>query len=139
MQQMIVISGPTASGKTALSVEIAKQFNTVIISADSRQCYREMTIGTAKPSPQEMDGINHYFIDSHPISSPVSAAQFESEAMALIEGKLASHQKLILVGGSGMVSLNTKHWNLLKMIYLISQLSFWLVVQECSLMRFVLA
>ncbi|WP_341901520.1 tRNA (adenosine(37)-N6)-dimethylallyltransferase MiaA [Fluviicola taffensis] len=102
MQQLIVIEGPTASGKTALSVALAKALNTVVLSADSRQFYKELSIGTAKPGTGEMEGIAHYFIDSHPISSPVSAAQFGSEALDLIEGELASHQKLILVGGSGL-------------------------------------
>nr|WP_294859892.1 tRNA (adenosine(37)-N6)-dimethylallyltransferase MiaA [uncultured Fluviicola sp.] len=102
MQQLIVIEGPTASGKTALSVALAKALNTVVLSADSRQFYQELSIGTAKPHIEELEGVPHYFIDSHPVSSPVSAAQFESEAMGLIEGELASHQNLILVGGSGM-------------------------------------
>lgn len=102
MQQLIVIEGPTASGKTALAVALAKALNTVILSADSRQFYKELSIGTAKPSQEEMEGIPHYFIDSHPISTPVSAAQFETEALNLIQEKLAHHSKLILVGGSGM-------------------------------------
>lgn len=102
MQQLIVIEGPTASGKTSLAVALAKALNTVVLSADSRQFYQELSIGTAKPSQEEMDGVPHYFIDSHPISSPVSAAQFEAEALNLIEGELASHQKIILVGGSGL-------------------------------------
>lgn len=102
MQQLIVIEGPTASGKTALAVALAKTLNTVVLSADSRQFYQELSIGTAKPSREEMDGVPHYFIDSHPISSPVSAAQFEAEALNLMEGELASHQKVILVGGSGL-------------------------------------
>ncbi len=74
MQQLIVIEGPTASGKTALSVALAKALNTVVLSADSRQFYKELSIGTAKPGTEEMEGIAHYFIDSHPIASPVSAA-----------------------------------------------------------------
>lgn len=102
MQQLIVIEGPTASGKTALSVALAKALNTVVLSADSRQFYRELSIGTAKPSTEEMEGIPHYFIDSHSISTPVSAAQFESEAMELIRGELAHYPQLILAGGSGM-------------------------------------
>lgn len=102
MQQLIVIEGPTASGKTSLAVSLAKAFNTVVLSADSRQFYKELSIGTAKPSREEMEGILHYFIDSHSISTPVSAAQFESEALNLIQGELADYSKLILVGGSGM-------------------------------------
>lgn len=102
MQQLIVIEGPTASGKTALSVALAKALNTVVLSADSRQFYRELSIGTAKPSKEEMEGIPHYFIDSHPISTPVSAARYEAEAMELIRGELAHYPQLILAGGSGM-------------------------------------
>ncbi len=102
MQQLIVIEGPTASGKTSLAVALAKALNTVILSADSRQFYKELSIGTAKPNLEEMEGIPHYFIDSHTISTPVSASQFEQEAMELIQGELAHHAKLILVGGSGM-------------------------------------
>lgn len=102
MQQLIVIEGPTASGKTSLAVALAKSLNTVVLSADSRQFYKELSIGTAKPRPEEMEGIPHYFIDSHPVSTPVSAARFESEAMELIRGELASCGQLILVGGSGM-------------------------------------
>lgn len=102
MQQLIVIEGPTASGKTSLAVTLAKKLNTVVLSADSRQFYKELSIGTAKPTLDEMEGIPHYFIDSHNISTPVSASQFESEAMELIQGELAHYEKLILVGGSGM-------------------------------------
>lgn len=102
MQQLIVIEGPTASGKTSLAVALAKAWDTVVLSADSRQFYKELAIGTAKPTMEEMQGIPHYFIDSHPISTPVSAAQYEAEAMELIQGKLAHYPKLILVGGSGM-------------------------------------
>lgn len=102
MQQLIVIEGPTASGKTSLAVTLAKKLNTVVLSADSRQFYKELSIGTAKPTLEEMEGIPHYFIDSHSISTPVSASQFESEAMELIQGELAHYEKLILVGGSGM-------------------------------------
>lgn len=102
MQQLIVIEGPTASGKTSLAVTLAKKLNTVVLSADSRQFYKELSIGTAKPTPNEMEGVPHYFIDSHPVSTPVSAAQFEAEAMELIQGELAHYEKLVLVGGSGM-------------------------------------
>lgn len=102
MQQLIVIEGPTASGKTALAVALAKALNTVVLSADSRQFYKELSIGTAKPGQEEMQGIPHYFIDSHLISEPVTAAQFEAEAMSLIQNKLAYFPQLILVGGSGL-------------------------------------
>ncbi len=102
MQQLIVIEGPTASGKTALAVQLAKQFNTVVISADSRQFYKELSIGTAKPTPDEMGGVPHYFIDSHSITDQLTAGRFETEALALIEQELNNYPKIILVGGSGM-------------------------------------
>lgn len=102
MQQLIVIEGPTASGKTALAVALAKALNTVVLSADSRQFYKELSIGTAKPHLDELEGIPHYFIDSHSIADQVSASRYEAEAMELIEGELAHHSKLILAGGSGM-------------------------------------
>jgi tRNA dimethylallyltransferase len=102
MQQLIVIEGPTASGKTALAVALAKQLNTVVLSADSRQFYQEVAIGTAKPSKAEMEGIPHYFIDSHSLNQPLTAGQFETEALKLITTELKEYKQLILVGGSGM-------------------------------------
>ncbi len=102
MQEIIVIQGPTASGKTALAVDLAQHFKTVVISADSRQFYKEMSIGTAKPTQEEMQGIPHYFIDSHSIHNPVTAGSFEQEAISLLENELAHYEKIILVGGSGM-------------------------------------
>lgn len=102
MQKLIVIEGPTASGKTALAVQLAKKLNTVVLSADSRQFYLELAIGTAKPTPDEMEGVPHYFIDSHSIKEPVTAAVFAEEALKLIENELHSYPFLVLVGGSGM-------------------------------------
>ena len=77
MRRLIVIQGPTASGKTKLAVQLAKKIGTVILSADSRQFYREIQIGTAKPTIEEQEHVKHYFIDSHTIHSPVTSAQFE--------------------------------------------------------------
>lgn len=102
MQQLIVIEGPTASGKTALGVALAKQLNSVVLSADSRQFYKEIAIGTAKPTSDEMQGIDHYFIDSHSITKPFTASKFEKAALELVTTKLAHLPKIILVGGSGM-------------------------------------
>ncbi|MES2588712.1 MAG: tRNA (adenosine(37)-N6)-dimethylallyltransferase MiaA [Bacteroidota bacterium] len=96
------MQGPTASGKTALGIALAKHFKTVILSADSRQFYKEMSIGTAKPSLEEQDEIKHYFIDSHSIENPVSAADFEREALEVLENEFQRHENIILVGGSGM-------------------------------------
>ena len=83
-------------------MQLAKHFNTVVLSADSRQFYKETSIGTAKPTPEEMDGVPHYFIDSHSIFDPVTAGTFEQEAVQLLQGELFTYQKVILVGGSGM-------------------------------------
>lgn len=101
-QQLLVIEGPTASGKTALSVALAQQLQTVVLSADSRQFYKELAIGTAKPTVEEMQGIPHYFIDSHSVTEPVTAAQFEQEAMDLLQTTLKDHPFVIVAGGSGM-------------------------------------
>jgi tRNA dimethylallyltransferase len=102
MQQLIVIEGATASGKTGLGVELAKALNTVVLSADSRQFYRELAIGTAKPTAEEMQGIPHYFVDSHSIHDPVTSARFEQEAMALLQTELKDREHIVVVGGSGM-------------------------------------
>jgi tRNA dimethylallyltransferase len=101
-KKLIVIQGPTASGKTALAIALAKKMKTVILSADSRQFYKEMSIGTAKPSKEEQAGIKHYFIDSHSVLNPVSAADFEKEALSVLENEFQKHNFIILVGGSGM-------------------------------------
>lgn len=102
IKQLIVISGPTASGKTALSVALAQHFESCVLSADSRQFYKEISIGTAKPSLEEMQGISHYFIDSHQLQEEVSAAQFEQEALQTLAELFQQHDTIILTGGSGM-------------------------------------
>lgn len=102
MKKIIVIAGPTASGKTSLAVALAKQLNCPIISADSRQFYKELAIGTAKPTPQEMDGVPHYFVDSHSIENPLSAGQFEKQGLEKVEELFKINAHIIVVGGSGM-------------------------------------
>ncbi|MCB0401943.1 MAG: tRNA (adenosine(37)-N6)-dimethylallyltransferase MiaA [Flavobacteriales bacterium] len=99
---LVVITGPTAVGKTALCVELAKHFNTEIISADSRQFYRELSIGTAKPSPEEMQGVPHHFIDHLSISDTYTVNDFEQEAIRLIQRRFEDQNILILTGGSGL-------------------------------------
>jgi len=101
-KKLIVIAGPTACGKTLLSVALAKQLNTIIISADSRQFYKEISIGTAKPTFEEMNGVKHYFINSHSIHSPLSVAQYVHQALPIIHQEFESQEHLILTGGSGM-------------------------------------
>lgn len=102
MKKLIVIAGPTASGKTSLSVALAKQLNAPIISADSRQFYKELSIGTAKPKSEEMENVPHYFIDSHSVEHPLSAGQFEKEALETVEHLFKTNKNIIIVGGSGM-------------------------------------
>lgn len=85
-----------------MAIALAKKINSVILSADSRQFYREISIGTAKPSLQEQAGIQHYFIDSHSIHQPLTSAQFEKEALSILEEEFQRHETIILVGGSGL-------------------------------------
>jgi tRNA dimethylallyltransferase len=102
VQRLIVIQGPTASGKTKLAIQLAKSLNTVVVSADSRQFYKEIQIGTAKPTIEEQEDIKHYFIDSHTIHSPVTSAQFEKEGIELLDLLFKEYPNVVLVGGSGM-------------------------------------
>lgn len=99
---LISIVGPTAIGKTALAIQLAKQFNTHIISADSRQFYKEISIGTAKPSDEDLKEAPHHFIGNKSISETYSAGDFEREALMKIEELFKHHQVLIMVGGSGL-------------------------------------
>jgi tRNA dimethylallyltransferase len=101
-KNLIVIVGPTAVGKTKLSIQLAQHFNTEVLSADSRQFYKEMSIGTAKPDLNEMEGIKHHFIDSHSIHDYFSIGDYEREANILIEDLFKTHNCIILTGGSGM-------------------------------------
>lgn len=102
MPDLIVIAGPTASGKTSLAVALAEKLKCPVFSADSRQFYKEMSIGTAKPYPEEQKGVPHYFIDSHSIEKPLSSGKFEKEALSVLENIYDEHDTAILVGGSGM-------------------------------------
>jgi tRNA dimethylallyltransferase len=102
MKTLIVIAGPTAVGKTALCVRLAQTLQTDIISFDSRQCYRELAIGTAKPSQEEQDGVKHHFIDSHSIHDYFSPGDFERDAMVVLENLFLTHDVVIATGGSGL-------------------------------------
>ncbi len=99
---LLIIAGPTAVGKTDLCVELAQKFKTEIISADSRQFYRELNIGTAKPSVEEMKGIPHHFINSHSISEYFSVGDFERECLKKLDQIFEKEEVAILTGGSGM-------------------------------------
>lgn len=99
---LIVIAGPTASGKTAVGIELARKLGTEIISADSRQFYREMAIGTAKPTPAELAQAPHHFINSHNVSDTFTVGDFEQQGIALLNDLFKQHQTAIMVGGSGL-------------------------------------
>jgi tRNA dimethylallyltransferase len=101
-KRLIVLVGPTAVGKTTVAIEIAHHFNSEIISADSRQIYRELVIGTAKPTDQELQAGPHHFINSHSIHDDYDAAQYGEEALALIHKLFELHNYLVVCGGSGL-------------------------------------
>lgn len=100
--KVVVICGPTASGKTALSIELAKRIGGEIVSCDSMQIYQDMTIGTAKPTVEEMDGIKHYLIDFVPPNRRYSVADFKKDAKQAIQEILARGKVPIIVGGTGL-------------------------------------
>jgi tRNA dimethylallyltransferase len=101
-KRVIIIAGPTAVGKTSVAIQLAKHFNTGIISADSRQCFREMNIGVARPSMEELKEVPHHFIATHSIQEEVTAATFESYALRVAEELFAKHDTVIMVGGTGL-------------------------------------
>lgn len=97
---LVIISGPTAVGKTALSVEIAKSYQAPIISADSRQIYQEMPIGTAQPAQETLETVPHHFISSHSIHDAFTAGDFERESLAILEEHYKNHNIAFVVGGT---------------------------------------
>ena len=99
---LIIIAGPTAVGKTDLCVKIAKLLDTEVVSADSRQFYRELAIGTAKPTIEEMAGVKHHFINSHSIQDYYSVGDFERDCLVVLEEIFQKKDVAILTGGSGM-------------------------------------
>jgi tRNA dimethylallyltransferase len=101
-KSVIIIAGPTAVGKTSLAIEVAKYFNTAIISADSRQCYRELVIGVAKPGAEDLHQVKHYFINSHSIHEETNAAVFEQYALQAVSEILSVNNVAIMVGGTGL-------------------------------------
>lgn len=102
MKTVIIIAGPTASGKTALAIKLAQLFGTSVISADSRQCYREISIGTAKPTPEELSAVPHYFIDSHSIREEVNAGIYEQLALQYATEIFQKNKVAIMCGGTGL-------------------------------------
>ncbi len=101
-KRLIVVVGPTAVGKTTMGIALAKHFKTEIISADSRQFYREMSIGTAKPDVNELTEVRHHFIDSHTIEEEYSAGDFERDVLSLLDMLFEKQDVVVMVGGSGL-------------------------------------
>ncbi len=99
---LIIIAGPTAVGKTALSIELAKKYNCPILSFDSRQFYKEMSIGTAKPTDDELAQAQHYFINSHSINQNYTSGKFEIEALKKLDEIYKTNNICVAVGGSGL-------------------------------------
>jgi len=102
LKSIIIVAGPTAAGKTAKAIEVARHFNTAVISADSRQCYREISIGTAKPSPQELQTVPHYFINSHSIQEEVNAGLYEQLALNYAAEIWKENDVAVMCGGTGL-------------------------------------
>ncbi|MDB4297326.1 tRNA (adenosine(37)-N6)-dimethylallyltransferase MiaA [Flavobacteriaceae bacterium] len=102
MKTLITIIGPTAIGKTALSIKLAQHFNTEIISCDSRQFFKEMTIGTAVPETDELSAAPHHFIQNKSIIQDYSVGHFEKEALAKLDVLFEKHDTVVMVGGSGL-------------------------------------
>ena len=102
MKKLMIILGPTAVGKTDYSIETALRYGSPVISCDSRQIYKEMTIGTAVPSAEQLAAVQHYFIHSHTVTQLYTAGKYELEALELINRLFAEgHETLVMAGGSG--------------------------------------
>ncbi|WP_443944010.1 tRNA (adenosine(37)-N6)-dimethylallyltransferase MiaA [Pedobacter sp. AW1-32] len=99
---LISVVGPTAIGKTALAIQLAKEFQTEIISSDSRQFFKEMAIGTAKPDESELAAAKHHFINSHSVTQLFSTGDFEVEALKTLDQIFLDHDVAVMVGGSGL-------------------------------------
>lgn len=101
-RKLIILTGPTGVGKSAYALDLAREWDTPIISADSRQVYRGMTIGTDAPTPEVLKEVPHYFVASHEVTSPFNAYDFATEALALVDRILEERSRALVVGGSMM-------------------------------------
>ena len=99
---LVVLAGPTAVGKTSCGIEVASHFGTEIISADSRQIYRETTIGTAVPSPEELARVRHHFIQTISVKESYNASLYEYQVLEVLEQLFEEHKLVLMVGGSGL-------------------------------------
>jgi tRNA dimethylallyltransferase len=99
---VIIIAGPTAVGKTSFAIALAQHFQTEIISADSRQCYKEMKIGVARPSDEELAAVKHYFIASDSVTEDLNAGSFEKYALEAADEIFKKNKVAIMVGGTGL-------------------------------------
>ncbi len=99
---LIVLVGPTGIGKTELSLKIAKQLNTIIVSSDSRQIFRELKIGTAAPTPGQLSSVPHFMVGTHSIHDYYNAYQFEQDVLFLLKKKFTEHNPILMAGGSMM-------------------------------------
>src|SRR5947207_2145705 len=102
MKTAIIIVGPTAVGKTSVAIKLAEHFQTEIISADSRQCFKELSIGVARPTGKELKVVKHHFIASHSIHENVSAGMFARYALEKTKELFQRHDVVILTGGTGL-------------------------------------
>jgi tRNA dimethylallyltransferase len=102
LKTVIIVTGPTASGKTSVGIQLAHHYNTEIISADSRQCFKELNIGVARPSPEELQQVPHHFIASHSIHEEVTAITFEQYALQKVQQLFEKHDMVVMVGGTGL-------------------------------------
>ncbi|HET6993165.1 MAG TPA: tRNA (adenosine(37)-N6)-dimethylallyltransferase MiaA, partial [Bacteroidia bacterium] len=99
---LVIVLGPTAVGKTSVAISLAKKFNTCIFSADSRQLYKEIPIGTAQPSEEELKSVKHFFVATNSVNDPVDAGRFGREARVLLIEEFRKKPIIIMAGGSGL-------------------------------------
>lgn len=100
--RVYIVAGPTAVGKTAVAIALAKRLNTEIISADSRQCFKELSIGVARPNPAELALVPHHFIADHSVENDLNAGYFEKYALEKAEAILTRNESVVMVGGTGL-------------------------------------